>query len=325
MAVGDYTNFEIYDDEFYGAMNETLVQNTEVFNAASQNALVLEPDPTIGNFRREAFYESIGSGLISRRDKGATTSKTPDSLSSDDMTSPELARGYFVSNTLDSLRTIGAEPGEFSLAVGEQVAKGMQVDYLNTMILSLVTAMNAYGDPVNDQGGSATISTKLLANTLRKFGDASNQIVAWVMHSEAFFDLMTEQIDNKIIDRVAGATIYEGTVGTLGLPAIVTDSDALINATPTPNQYRTLGLTPNAAAALQDGQPTESDGINRGNENLEFEIQGEHDFTLALKGYDWTSSTVNPDDAALSTGGNWASVMDSVKDTSGVMLINDAK
>jgi hypothetical protein len=325
MAVGDYTNFEIYEDEFYGAMNETLVQNTEVFNAASQNALVLEPDPQVGNFRREAFYESIGSGLIDRRNKGSTSSQTPDSLSSDDMTSPQLARKYYVSNTLDSLRDIGADPGEFSLAIGEQVAKGMQVDYLDTQILALVTALNQLSTPVNNQGGSSSISTKLLANTLRIFGDASNQIVAWVMHSEAFFDLMTEQIDNKIIDRVAGATIYEGTVGTLGLPAIVTDSSELKNTTPTPNQFRTLGLTPNAAAALQDGQPTESDGINRGNENLEFEIQGEHDFTLELKGYDWDSATVNPDDSALSTGGNWQSVMDSVKDTAGVMLVSDKK
>jgi len=322
MSIGDYTNFEIYDDEFYGAMNETLVQNTEVFNAASQNALVLEPDPTIGNFRREAFYESIGTGLIGRRDKGSTADKTPDSLSSDDMTSPELARGYYVANTLDSLRTIGAEPGEFSLAVGEQVAKGMQVDYLNTLILCLTTAIEADGTAVLDNGGSG-ISTKMLANTLRKFGDASDQIVAWVMHSETFFDLMVDQIDNKIIDRVAGATIYEGTVGTLGLPAVVTDSDALIDTSPSPNQYRTLGLTPNAAAALQDGEPTESDGIERGQENLVFEVQGEHDYTVSLKGYDYTSSTVNPDDSALSTAGNWTSVMDNVKDTAGAMLITN--
>lgn len=321
MAVGDYTNFEIYDDEFYGAMNETLVQNTEVFNAASQNAIVLEPDPTIGNFRREAFYESIGQNLISRRDKGSTADKTPDSLSSDDQTSPELARGYYISNTLDSLRTIGADPGEFSLAIGEQVAKAMQVDYLNTLVLCGVTALNADGTPVLDNSGSG-ISTKMLANTLRQLGDASDQIVAWVMHSEKFFDLMVAQIDNKIIDRVAGATIYEGTVGTLGLPAVVTDSEELVNSG-TPDTYNTLGLTPNALAVLQDGEPTESDGINRGQENLEFEIQGEHDYTVSVKGFDYTDSTVNPDDPTLGTQGNWSRVMDSVKDGPGAMLITD--
>lgn len=320
MAVGDYTNFEIYDDEFYGSLNETLVQNTEVFNAASQNAIVLEPDPTVGNFRREAFYESIGQGLIERRDKGSTADKTPDSLSSDDMTSPELARGYFVANTLDSLRTIGADPGEFSLAIGEQVAKAMQVDYLNTLLLCGVTCLNASGSAVLDNSGS-TVTNAMLVNTLRQFGDASSRIVAWIMHSKVFFDLMEEQTTN-MIDRVAGATIYEGTVGTVGLPALVSDSEALVN-TGTPDTYNTLALTPNALAALQDGQPTESDGINRGNENLEFEVQGEHDFTVDVKGFDYTSSTANPDDAALGTQANWASVMDSVKDTAGAMLITD--
>lgn len=320
MAVGDYTNFEIYDDEFYGAMNETLVQNTEVFNAASSNAIVLEPDPTIGNFRREAFYESIGQGLISRRDKGSTASKTPDSLSSDDMTSPELARGYFVSNTLDSLRTIGASPGEFSLAVGEQVAKAMQVDYLNTLLLCGTTALQADSTPVKDESGS-TITNQMLVNTLRQLGDQSDNIVAWVMHSKVFFDLMEEQSTN-LIDRLAGATIYEGTVGTLGLPAIVTDAAPLVNSG-SPDTYNTLGLTTNALAALQDGEPTESDGINRGNENLEFEIQGEHDFTAMVKGFDYTSSTANPNDSALGTQGNWTRVMDSVKDGPGAMLITN--
>jgi len=320
MAIGDYTNFAIYDDEFYGAMNETLVHNTEVFNAGSQNAIVLEPDPTIGNFRREAFYDSIGQGLISRRDKGSTAAKTPDNLGSDDMTSPELARGYYIANTLDSLRTIGADPGEFSLAVGEQVAKAMQVDYLNTLVLCGVTALNSDGTPVLDNSGS-TVTNQMLVNTLRQLGDASDRIVAWVMHSKVFFDLMEEQSTN-LIDRVAGATIYEGTVGTLGLPAVVTDSDELVN-TGTPDTYNTLALTPNALAALQDGEPTESDGIERGQQNLVFEVQGEHDYAVSVKGFDYTDGTVNPDDATLGTQANWARVMDSEKDGPGAMLITN--
>jgi hypothetical protein len=320
MAVGDYTNFTIYEDEFYGAMNETLVQNTEVFNAASNQAIVLEPDPSVGNFQREAFYESIGQGLVDRRDRGSTASKTPDSLSSDDMTRPNLARGYFVANTLDSLKRINADPGEFSLAVGEQVAKAMQVDYLNTLLLCGTTAIQANGTAVLDNSGS-TVTNQMLVNTLRQFGDASERIVAWVMHSKVFFDLMEEQSTN-LIDRLAGATIYEGTVGTLGLPALVTDSDELV-ISGSPDTYKTLGLTPNGLAALQDGEPTESDGINRGNENLEFEIQGEHDFIADIKGFDYTDSAANPDDATLGTQGNWTLVMDDVKDSAGCMLITN--
>ena len=71
MAVGDYTNFEIYEDEFYGQLNETLQQNSAVFNAASANTIVLETDPSVGNFQKEAFFQSIGSGLVSRRDAEA--------------------------------------------------------------------------------------------------------------------------------------------------------------------------------------------------------------------------------------------------------------
>jgi hypothetical protein len=321
MAIGDYTNFEIYPDEFYGAMNETLVENTEVFNAASQNALVLEPDPSRGHFQREAFYQSIGQGLISRRDAGSTADQTPDSLGSADMTHPKLSRKYYIVNTLDSLRRIGAESGEFSLAVGEQVAKAMQVDYLNTMVLCLTTAIQADGTAVNDNSGS-TLAHLMLVNSLKLFGDQSDDIVAWVMHSKPFFDLMGEQIENLQFNRVAGATIYEGTVGTLGLPVVVTDAEELVNSG-APDTYNTLGLTPNAAAALQQGEPTESNGIERGKENLLFEIQGEHDYNIAIKGYDYTDGTENPDDAALGTQGNWSNVMQDIKSTAGILLITN--
>jgi hypothetical protein len=320
MAVGSYSNFEIYDDEFYGALNETLVQNTEVFNGASENAIVLEPDPSVGHFQREAFYQSIGAGLVGRRDAGSTASQTPDSLGSDDMTRPKLSRGYYISNTLDSLRRIGAEPGEFSLAVGEQVAIAMQVDYLNTLLLCSSAAIQGTSAVLQDNSGS-TITNQMLVNTKRLFGDQADELVVWAMHSKVFFDLMEEQATN-MIDRVAGATIYEGTVGTLGMPVVVSDSDSLV-ISGSPDTYRTLALAVNAAGALQQGEPTESDGINRGNENLEFEIQGEHDYNVAVKGYDYTASGENPTDTALSTQGNWANVMQDEKSTAGAMLITN--
>jgi len=200
----------------------------------------------------------------------------------------------------------------------------MQVDYLNTILLCGVTAMLTESDVHEDQSASAsnTLGVSYLINALARFGDAAEDIAAWAMHSKAFYDLMGEQATN-ITDRLAGATIYEGTVGTLGKPVVVTDSAELVKTdgiTSGTDSYYTVGLTPMALGVVQDGQPTQSNGVNRGNENLEWEIQGEHDFTTMVKGYDYTDTTVNPDDDALGTAGNWNNVMADVKSTAGVII-----
>lgn len=313
--------FTIYEDEFYSALNETLVQNTEVFNAASNNSIVLETDPSIGNFTKEAFFQSIGEDLITRRDIGSTADITPDDLTSDEMVRPKLARKHYVAKALSALKRIGMSNGELSLAIGEQVAKAMMVDYINTTILCGVTAMEEQTDIVLD-AEAGEITNKTLVNGLSQFGDSSSNIVALVFHSSPFFDLMGEQVEN-ITDRIAGATIYEGTVGTLGLPAVVTDSPQLVDAGAGgggEDIYRTLGLTTNALQIEQDGTPTVVDEIALGKENLEFQVQGEHDFKVGVKGYSYTDDAANPDDAALGTGTNWANVMADLKSTAGFLI-----
>ena len=313
--------FTIYEDEFYGQLNETLVQNTEVFNAASGNAIVLETDPTVGNFQKEAFFQSIGEDLINRRDIGSTAGITPDDLTSDEMVRPKLARKYFVAKAMSALKRIGFTEGEFSLALGEQVAKAMMVDYLNTAILCGVTAMEEETDIVLD-AEAGTIENTTLVNGLATFGDSSTNVVGLVFHSKPFFDLMGEQVQN-ITDRIAGATIYEGTVGTLGLPAIVTDSPQLVDAAAGAGGediYRTIGLTTNALQIIQDGQPSVVDEMHTGQENIEYRVQGEHDYNVGVKGYSYTDNAANPDDAALATGANWSSVMADLKSTAGFLI-----
>lgn len=334
MATGVYTDFVIYNDEFYSQFNETLTQFSDAFNGGSANSIVLITDPTKGNAKKEAFFQSIGSSLVSRRDISSTSAQTPQKLSSDDRRHPKLSRKYYVENTLDSLRRIGVGSGEFSLAVGEQVARAVAIEYINRGLAGTVAAMLGVtsGGPsgsgvVVDKIASAsdtdkTMRISYLIEALERFGDASQQIVAWVMHSHAFFDLMGEQATN-ITDRLAGATIYEGTVGTLGLPVVVTDSASLKSAdgiTTGSDKYYTVGLTAGGIMLEQDGQPTQVARVETGKENLTFEIQGEYDFTLGVKGYDYTDTTVNPADSAIGTTANWNNVMASPKSTAGVII-----
>jgi hypothetical protein len=330
MATGVYTDFVIYNDEFYSQFNETLTQYSNAFNQGSQNGIVLVTENTKGNAKKEAFFQSISS-LVTRRNIASVSPQTPTKLTSDDRNHPKLSRKYYIENTLDSLRRIGVGEGEFSLAVGEQVAKAVMVDYLDIALGATVAALasETSGGPAGvgsfvdkSSSGANTLRISYLIEALAALGDANQQVVAWVMHSQPFFDLMGEQATN-ITDRLAGATIYEGTVGTLGKPVVVTDSASLIKSqgvSASVNSYYTIGLTAGGVMIEQDGQPRQVGRVNTGKENLTFEIQGEYDFTLGVKGFDYTDSTVNPADASITNSSNWNLVMQSVKNGAGVLL-----
>jgi len=79
MSIGTQSDFVIYNAQFWGGVVETLQQNTEAFNAASQNAVRLVTRSILGDYERESFLKSTAS-LISRRDITATTSVSDNKL-----------------------------------------------------------------------------------------------------------------------------------------------------------------------------------------------------------------------------------------------------
>lgn len=322
MATGVYTDFQIYQDEYYTAMNETLQQETEAFNAASANAIRLVADQHEGHFRKEAFFKQISS-LIARRDISSTADDADAKLESGEKISVKVNRKYQVANTLDSLRKIASDQEEFSILLGEQVAKAKAADYLNTaLIAAKVNLINNSGVYVNKTSDtSPNMEYQYLIDMLAKFGDAGKDIVAWVMHSGPFYHLMGESL-STVIDRVAGATIYEGTVGTLGKPVVVTDSSALVNSdggsSPDTDAYYTFGLTTDGLFVIESEEDTVVTDTVTGKENLIIRIQGEHAFDVGVRGYSYDGGTINPTDANLGNSSNWSKVASDDKLTAGV-------
>lgn len=323
MAIGKYSDFKIYEEEFYGGMNDVIARNTAAFNGPSNNAIRLVRSNHAGNFLKEAYFTQISS-LVARRDITSTAAATDAALASDEVISPKLARKFMVANTLDSLKKIASSPEEFSFVVGEQVATAKMVDWLDTLLLCGVTAISKTAASFADKtaSGGSTLTYTYLIDGLTLMGDKSSRIVALAMHSKAYFDLMATNI-STVIDRVAGATIYEGTVGTMGLPVVVTDSASLINTdgiSSGTDSYYTVGLTENGLAAVESEETTVVSEIVTGLENLTFRAQGEHSFDVSVQGISYTDTGVNPADAALSTAGNWTLKRASVKSAAGFVI-----
>ncbi len=309
MAAGDKTDFVIYHEEFFGGYSEALEQNSNVFNAASANTIQMRPNRLKGDYEKESFIQNIGN-LITRRNTDVTTAAADLPMTQDEFIGVKVNRKIGpVANTLDSWRKIGADPQTMSYTLGLQVGKAAAVDMCNTGIKALVAGLTGLGADALYDGTAGTPTHTGLVNILSKMGDAEGQVVAWVMHSKSFFDLMKQAITDKVFE-VAGVTIYSGTVASLGRPSIVVDSPSLI-ATGTPDQYNILGLT-QGACVIDESETQEivSDTVT-GLENLVLRVQGEYAYNLKIKGMKWdvTNGGANPDDTALALSTNWDSVL----------------
>jgi len=320
----------IYPELVHSGMVETLVQNTDAFNAASLNTIRLVTAMRMGDFHQESFFKNVSS-LINRRQVSTSPSNpavTASAVTGDELISVKLNRRIGpIDQTIDSFKKLGmnADFQTLSFLLGGQIAKAMQVDQLDAGLRSIQAALQGQAALIADGEASppTTLDTIDLVNALALFGDAANRVGLWVMHSKVYYDLVKDQITRNI-DGLSNFNIASATPVTLNRPVLVTDSAALIQQTDSPlrNQYLTLGLVEGACVLEDSESPLMYSEVVTGNENLVARLQGEHAYNVGVKGFKWdvTNGGVNPTDAALATSTNWDSVMDSVKDLAGVVI-----
>jgi len=325
MAIGKASDFVIYNEEFYGGMVEKLTQNADAFNAAGAGAIQLTPTRSKGHYKKESFIKEIGS-LITRRDITSVAAATDLAITMGEDVSVKINRKIGpVAQTLDSWRKLGVDNSQLSFVLGQQVGQAVAVDYINTCLAALVSALNATAAVKFDHSAETptTLTHTALVDGMAKFGDAAGNLVAWVMHSKPYFDLMKQSIADKIFE-VAGVTIYQGTVASFGRPTIVLDSPSLTATAPTPDDFYILGLVRGAATAEESEEREVVSDVITGLENLVGRVQGEYAFNLGLKGFTWdtTSGGIAPTDAALATAANWDQVATSFKNLPGVIIVS---
>ena len=325
MAIGHSgLNWVVYHEQFFGGMTEVLMQQTNVFNGASANALRLVPRMLRGHYEQEAFISEI-STLVTRRDIASVAAATDLPMDSDEFVGVKLNRKIGpVANTLDRWRKIAEDPETMSLLLGRQSGVAVAADYVNSLLIALEAALSGQSALIHDEtaGGTTTLQYTSLVDGLSKVGDRANNIVAWVMHSKPFFDLFKDGITNYQVENVAGVQIQEGSIGSLNRPIVVTDSSALV-ISGTPTNYSTLGLFMDGGTVDEsEDQEMESELVT-GLENLVMRMQGEYAFNVRLRGFQWdiTNGGANPTDAALGTASNWDKIATDNKSLPGVRIL----
>ena len=321
MAAGTKTDFEIFEEQFFGGMTETLQQNADAFNEASRGALAVITRLHRGDYIEESIIKGLAGTLVSRRDITSVSSAADIPLEQVLDRGVKLNRKIGpVAQALDAWKKIGSDPEMMSFVVGEQAGPEIAVEMLNTLVSIMVTSIGGVAALVNDYSATGTATHLQLVKTLAKFGDAAGKVVAWVMHSKPYYDLVGQAITDNVWN-VGGLAIMEGSTATLGRPVVITDSSSLL-VSGTPDVYLTLGLVEGAGVAMESEERELVSETVTGLENLVGRIQGEYVYTANSKGFQWdaTSGGINPTAGALATASNWDQWALDNKQLPGVLL-----
>lgn len=321
MAIGKASDFQIYHDEFHSGLMEAIDTNIDAFNEASAGTIRLVSASHEGDYQKEAFFKEISS-LVSRRDTTSVSAATDLAMTEGQEARVKVHRKVGpVAQTMDAFRKIGMDPSEMSMMLGQWIGPRIVKDQILTAIKAAAAGI-ANNSGVLQSNTGATITYAGIVQALAKFGDAADEIKCLVFHSKQWFDLVNTMTSvSTELTGVGQMAVQSGIVPAFGRRVVVIDSADLI-VTGSPDNYRCLGLVEGGVVVIESEPPTVVSDVVTGLENLVVRFQGEHAYSLGLKGYTWdiANGGAGPTDAALATGGNWDKVATSDKNTAGVML-----
>ena len=300
---------------------ETLEQNINGFNAASNGTITLGSRRIENDFADESFIKAMAAlDLVKRRDYTSTADVTPQKIVEDFYNTVKLSRIYGpMATTYDAWNRSGRSVEVASLAFGKQLGVAIQADMLNTVLVAGGAGIEATQANIGD--GTEVFDYKNIVDGLVTFGDKMGEIEMLVMHSNTYASMIDKGLSMNALDSVGGATIREGGAYSLGLPVLVTDSESLKSGA----NYKIMGLTKNALSAVESDETIMRVQDILLKENLQKVIQGEGSYNVGVKGCKFDTTKPNPTDTDLGTAANWEYMFSDVKSSAGFQIIVKAR
>lgn len=320
MALSDLA---VYSEYAYSTATEILAQKIDLFNQATNGGIMLSLAANQGDFNDVAFFKKI-AGLVRRRNAYGSGTVAEKNLQMLVDTMVKIAAGTPpVRIDPGMFRWIKMNPEVAGAVLGQQLAGDMLADMLNTGlgigVAALATQASNTLDKTGATGNAGLMNFANLGEAAAKYGDRSDAIVAWVMHSTPFFQMYQQNLAN------AAQLFNYGTVNVirdpLGKLFVITDSPNLFVDT-TADYYNTLGLVPGGLLIQQNNDFDAAEETNTGDENIIRKYQAEWSYNAGVLGFSWDKANggKSPNDAALFTGTNWDKYATSHKDLAGVLV-----
>ena len=316
----------IYRDVLRAEEYRRTVEKLDVFNAASGGAILLESDPARqvaegGDFSETGRWKPIAS-LIARRDNDNPGVAV-------DVAKLEMTGGRLVRQTLGcgpvSVTDIQArkagrrfDMNSAMINLGQQFADAKLLKLRDNLIAAANAAVENIPSHVLDvargavTGDKVTCTMAYVNQMLARMGDAREQIVAFVMPSAVFADLVGDTITSYAFDRAAGVALYRDVVQAFGRTVLVVDAPSLISPLTSGynTEYTVLGLGVGAAAGTivhDQGIELQRDILRQSSVTY---VREDFDVEYEIFGMKWNAATDNPTDAQIATTANWASDFD---------------
>lgn len=338
MVLGTYADFVLDDGYFHTGVVEGVTQQIGIFNEASNGAVQLVDKRIGGHYHHTLGYKQVEDAW-SRRDITAATaisSSDTKKMIEFDQRGVKFNAKMFIPQTLDSFQK-NFDPdmkGDYQIIsqkIGNFTAFGRLKQQANQALMSIRAALtnasateNAHSVTVSSTNYEGKLNSGDLITGLSKMGDMSSRIVCWVMHSKSFFDL----VKNQVLDKVTGISdfaLYAAAPITLNKPVLVTDSSGLYatigSGSTAYTEYYTLGLVEGACVVTNSELERMIVRPVTGNENIVLHMQGEGAHNLEVKGAQWdTAAGINPTEATLATKTSWDPSGVHYKNRAGVVI-----
>jgi hypothetical protein len=320
MALSDLKVFSQYIKE---TTIETVAQEIEKFNAASNGAIVLSATGFDGDFLQESMFASLHAAQRRVDRYAANGAASSTSLAEIQDNSVKVAGGFgpilWEPAQFDWIRQNEAAAIE---AISRNLSEAIMKDQLNTGIASAVAAISNVAGLVNDVSATGAVTYTAMNDAHAKFGDRSMALVASIMNGATYHKLVGQNLANATRLFEANGVMV---VDILGKATIVTDAPALLESG-TPNKAKVLSLASGGIVVSDAGNLLTNIEQSNGKLRIETTMQADYDFGIGLKGYAWDTANggKSPTDAELATGTNWDKYVTSDKDTAGVLTIGDA-
>jgi len=337
MAITNYTDFTIDNQYFHTGMFEGVTQNLGLFNEVSGGAVRLTDDRYAGHYNDRLLYKTMEDAWNRRDITAATAISSADTTNvvEADQRGVKFNSKMFVPFVLHAFQK-NFDPGmkgdyqEISRKIGQATAVGRLKQQVNHALYAARAAIKGQAASLH----AATVSSANYAGKLNsgdlntgraKLGDASGKLRCWVMHSVPYFNL----VGNQVADKVTGVSDFilrEGSGLTYNIPVLVIDSPALLatvgSGSTAYTEYYTLGLVEDAVMISNSEPEVMVAEVVTGGENLIINLQGEGAHNIEVKGFQWDSGNggINPTEAAIATGTNWDLALASVKNRAGVCI-----
>ena len=313
-------DLSVFNKQVYAAVTETVDQHVDLFNEASGGAITLTPSlDNSGDYSVVASFKRIG-GLVRRRNVyNGADDVTPARLTQHENRSVKIAAGTppieFEQAQYDWLCQ---NPASAALIIGEQLAKALMADIINTAVAGAKAALSGVSALTHTTSSALTFGD--LVKGAGKFGDRQGDLVAWVAHSKAMTDLYSSAVANA--ERLFVYGSVQVVRDPFGRVLIMTDSDALFDSGS--NQYYTIGLAAGGIMVEQNGDFRANLQSVNGKENIQNSYQAEWSYNLGLRGFSWNTASggAAPSNAAVATTANWTKTASGDKDTAGVLVVS---